>query len=322
MPGAIMQYTYPLPWETVVRAYLSRYPVHPKIPLMLAQDISAIDWHSDKGEVKVERRMKADIDAPYWIKRVFGVYWLYMWQTHSISLHERRMVSIARSNPSSTLFKAGEVATWEQHPDNENWTLFTVVAQVQLLPDWAFFSRFQSIIEGLVLRTYTGQFQLARKIDWEFIEQLYKKEAEEGNKAYSLVVPTSIPYFEPIRFPNNNPTLADIAPLSRSCAFTYVPPVCPDGNVATPPIAPAVLADSAEAPAQLTAKQQQQPCPASEKRQEEEAREREARLAPVVTMIDTWLRRSLERQRFDGTFDLGSTFHLDVPLSPCEGKIL
>lgn len=34
-----------------------------------------------------------------------------------------------------------------------------------------FFS-FQSLIESLLLRTYTGQFQLARKIDHEFIDQI------------------------------------------------------------------------------------------------------------------------------------------------------
>ena len=69
-----------------------------------------------------------------------------MWQTSTLNLKERRLVSVSHSNPTSTLYKAGEVtfskfcfvvnllqvATWEVHPENPNWTLFTVVGTLEL----------------------------------------------------------------------------------------------------------------------------------------------------------------------------------------------
>lgn len=172
----VMTFTYKLPWETVARAYLSRYPRHEAIPMMLAQELTLVEWNPTAQALKVNRRMKADLEGPYWLKRLFGIYHAYMWQTVTVDFPNRRMVSESSSNPASKLYAAGELATWEADPaDPENSTVFTVKAWLMLTK---FFLSVQTIIESILLRTFQGQFANARKIDHVFIEAITKEDAK------------------------------------------------------------------------------------------------------------------------------------------------
>lgn len=159
-----------LPWETVVRAYLSRYPKHEKIPMMLAQELTRVAWTAETKVLVVDRRMQADLDCPSWLKRLFGVYFVYMWQTVTIDVPARRMVSVSSSNPQSTLYKAWETATWQPDAaDPAHRTVFSVRSGLQLEP---FFLNVQSVIENFLLRQFRGQFDNARKVDHAFIDLL------------------------------------------------------------------------------------------------------------------------------------------------------
>ncbi|KAH3756848.1 SEC14 protein 1 [Pelomyxa schiedti] len=260
-----LDYVYHLPWEIVVRAYVSRYPLHPRIPMMLAADIMSVDWNPDTGKLVVDRRMKADLEAPYWLKRVFGVYWMYMWQTTTLSMKEKKLVSVSHSNPASTLYKAGEVATWEVHPENPNWTLFTVTGTLELEK---FFWNFQSIIESLLLRTYNTQFALARKIDHEFIDQLTKLD-EDNNELYTH-----------LRSDNVNTTSAS---ASASASATPTVSVALDPRI-------------------------------------EQVQQRHTEL--VILALQGWIERSYAKQKHTAAVDFRASFHHDVPVGPCEGKML
>ena len=159
-----------------MRAYLSRYPKHEKIPMMLAQELTRVEWKADEKLLEVDRRMKADLDAPYWLKRLFGVYWAYMWQTVTIDITGRKMVCVSSSNPESKFYKAWETATWAVDPeDPEHRAIFTVKSGLKLEP---FFFNVQSIIENFLLKQFRGQFDNARKVDHAFIDLLQKADAE------------------------------------------------------------------------------------------------------------------------------------------------
>jgi len=176
MPEVELSYTYDLPWEFVARAYLSRYPKHEKIPMMLAQELTRIEWKADSKVLEVDRRMKADLDAPYWLKRLFGFYWAYMWQTVTIDIPGRKMVSISSSNPESKFYKAWETATWAPDPeDPEHRCIFSVKSGLKLEP---FFFNVQSIIENVLLKQFRGQFDNARKVDLEFIKMMQESDAK------------------------------------------------------------------------------------------------------------------------------------------------
>ena len=54
-----LEYVYHLPWEVIIRAYVSRYPLHPKIPMMLGAEVSDCKWDPETGVLVVDRRMKA-----------------------------------------------------------------------------------------------------------------------------------------------------------------------------------------------------------------------------------------------------------------------
>jgi len=180
MPEVELSYTYELPWETVVRAYVSRYPKHEKIPMMLAQEFTRVEWKADEKHLEVDRRMKADLDAPYWLKRLFGFYWAYMWQKVTIDIPGRKMVCISSSNPESKYYKAWETATWETDPeDPEHRSIFTVKSGLKLEP---FFFNVQSIIENLLLKQFRGQFDNARKVDHAFIDLLKAADEKRTDK--------------------------------------------------------------------------------------------------------------------------------------------
>jgi len=180
MPEVELSYTYDLPWETVVRAYVSRYPKHEKIPMMLAQEMTRVEWKADEKHLEVARRMKADLDAPYWLKRLFGFYWAYMWQEVTIDIPARKMVCISSSNPDSKYYKAWETATWETDPeDPEHRCVFTVKSGLKLEP---FFFNVQSIIENLLLKQFRGQFDNARKVDHAFIAMLQEADSKRTDK--------------------------------------------------------------------------------------------------------------------------------------------
>jgi len=135
--------------------------------MMLAQELTRIEWKAEGKVLEVDRRMKADLDAPYWLKRLFGVYWAYMWQTVTIDIPGRKMVSVSSSNPNSKFYKAWETATWQPDPeDPEHRSVFSVKSGLKLEP---FFFNVQGIIENVLLKQFRGQFDNARKVDLEFI---------------------------------------------------------------------------------------------------------------------------------------------------------
>jgi len=144
--------------------------------MMLAQELTRVQWKSDEKHLEVDRRMKADLDAPYWLKRLFGVYWAYMWQTVTVDIPGRKMVCISSSNPESKYYKAWETATWAVDPeDPEHRCIFTVKSGLQLEP---FFFGVQSVIENFLLKQFRGQFDNARKVDHAFIDMLQEADSK------------------------------------------------------------------------------------------------------------------------------------------------
>lgn len=109
-----------LAWETIARAYLSRYPRHAEIPMMLAQELTSVAWDPAAARLTVARRMKADLEAPFWLKRLFGVYHAYMWQEHTIDFNAVRLsFSLSLSFPHPSLSLSISQAKQKKHKQKQ-----------------------------------------------------------------------------------------------------------------------------------------------------------------------------------------------------------
>ncbi|KAL1922397.1 uncharacterized protein VTP21DRAFT_9936 [Calcarisporiella thermophila] len=81
---------YPHPWDVVVRAYLRRYPTHPRVPVLLSSEVLSDELllpsmpptpypqHAGhdipvRGTRRIVRRCRVAIEMPTLVKKTFGV---------------------------------------------------------------------------------------------------------------------------------------------------------------------------------------------------------------------------------------------------------
>jgi len=167
-----LQYTYHHPFELLVMTYNSRFPTHKRIPVLLENIIKSVLFDPETSEVVVTRRVKVDLEAPYWLKRVFGIYHFYLLQTLTYNAKERWMSTVTKSLSYSSYITISEKVTWREHPENNGWTFFDEGASMQIL---SHFIGFEKIIEGFISKSYTSNFDNARKLDLDFIREVGDK---------------------------------------------------------------------------------------------------------------------------------------------------
>jgi len=167
-----LQYTYHHPFELLVMTYNSRFPTHKRIPVLLENFIKSVSFDYEKGEVIVTRRVKVDLEAPYWLKRLFGIYHFYLEQTLTYNAKERWMSTVTKSLSYSSYITITETVTWREHPENKNWTFFDESACMEIL---SHFIGFEKVIEGFISKSYTSNFDNARKLDLDFIREVQDK---------------------------------------------------------------------------------------------------------------------------------------------------
>ncbi|XP_078348702.1 SEC14-like protein 1 isoform X2 [Oculina patagonica] len=78
-----------------MRAYEKRFPTCHMIPVFLGSEILS-EYKSEDGAVhNVERRCKLDVDAPYLLKKIICVEYVYFNQTNCLDRRERTLTITA-----------------------------------------------------------------------------------------------------------------------------------------------------------------------------------------------------------------------------------
>ncbi|XP_037081502.1 SEC14-like protein 1 [Pollicipes pollicipes] len=92
----VQKYTSPIrvykyPFELVMAAYELRFPSCDMIPILAGTEILT-DEKSDDGAVHVvERKCRLHVDAPYLLKKIMGVDFIYFRQKNSLDMRARTL---------------------------------------------------------------------------------------------------------------------------------------------------------------------------------------------------------------------------------------
>ncbi|XP_014678148.1 PREDICTED: SEC14-like protein 1 [Priapulus caudatus] len=82
---------YKYPFELVMAAYEKRFPTCPMIPVFVGSE-TTYEYKSDDGAMHVvERRCKLNLDAPYILKKIVGVEYIYFIQKNSLDRRARTL---------------------------------------------------------------------------------------------------------------------------------------------------------------------------------------------------------------------------------------
>eukprot|EP01113_Clastostelium_recurvatum_P003768 TRINITY_DN1165_c0_g1_i3.p1 TRINITY_DN1165_c0_g1~~TRINITY_DN1165_c0_g1_i3.p1 ORF type:complete len:221 (-),score=31.59 TRINITY_DN1165_c0_g1_i3:124-786(-) len=203
MVNIVLDYSYQHPFELLVMTYNSRFPTHKRIPVLLENIIKSVSYDHVKKELTVVRRVKVDLEAPYWLKRLFGIYFFYIMQTLVYNVDERWMNTASQSLSFRNWVSVLEEVSWREHKDNKDWTYFHETASLELQ---AHFMGSEKIIEKFIGKSYSNNFENARKLDADFIQEALSKplqniiESCEEMIRRSLTLQKSEQYLEMVDF--------------------------------------------------------------------------------------------------------------------------
>jgi len=170
-------YTYQIPVETYLEAYNMRFPQHELFPYILDSETISKEVDPDTGNWTQKRKIKLDINAPSWFKKISGLHFVIFIEDTTFDISKRKASVFTVNETLSTKCVVTDTSSYEPHPDNPNWTVFTQSGECDLIMS-AF--GFQSRVEKMFLGTYASRYEEARKLDLVMIERLLKLKSEKN----------------------------------------------------------------------------------------------------------------------------------------------
>ncbi|KAL9646774.1 hypothetical protein ABK040_001196 [Willaertia magna] len=109
------------PWDLVVRAYEQRFPKNPTFfPYINNTEIlEKKETETTKYEV---RRVSIDPGMPGWLKSLTRIHDFVFVEKSTIDWKNKKMTLYTENETLSTYAHVSEDCTYQQHPDNPNWT--------------------------------------------------------------------------------------------------------------------------------------------------------------------------------------------------------
>lgn len=209
----VQQYQSPVrvykhPFPLVMMAYERRFPTCPQIPVFIGCEVT-LEEESPCGSVRTtERRCKLNVDAPYILKKIIGVDFIYFIQRNVLNRHNSILEIEAYNESFASRVTVLEKCRYFVHPENPEWTCFEQTASLDIKN----FFGFESSMEKLAMKQYAQNIAKGKEIIEFFINQL----KEDG-----------ITYVAPWAPPEKEPSLKDEnssveepkkqSPLKESC---------------------------------------------------------------------------------------------------------
>ncbi|CAD5216999.1 unnamed protein product [Bursaphelenchus okinawaensis] len=175
-------------FELVMAAYQMRFPTCPQIPIFVGSDI-VNEYHSPDGaEEVIDRKCKLNVEAPYLLKKMAGVDFVYFNQKNSLDRRNRTLVIEATNISFANRLVIVEKCVYYVHPENPEWTCFEQSASL----DVKSFFGFESAVEKLAVKHYSANIAKGKEILEFFIEELIKsgttyippfEDSENGKKS-------------------------------------------------------------------------------------------------------------------------------------------
>ncbi|XP_043504385.1 protein real-time [Polistes fuscatus] len=173
----VQQYQSPVrvykhPFALVMMAYERRFPTCPQIPVFVGCDVT-LDEESEDGAIRTtERRCKLNVEAPYILKKIIGVDFVYFIQRNVLNRRKSVLEIEAYNESFSSRVIVIEKCRYFIHPENPEWTCFEQTASLDIKN----FFGFENSMEKLAMKQYAQNISKGKEIIEYFINQL----KEEG----------------------------------------------------------------------------------------------------------------------------------------------
>ncbi|CAK9829833.1 Protein real-time [Anthophora retusa] len=173
----VQQYQSPVrvykhPFPLVMMAYERRFPTCPQIPVFIGCEIVS-DEELKNGAIRItERRCKLNVDAPYILKKIIGVDFVYFIQKNVLDRRNSILEIEAYNESFSSRVTVIEKCRYFVHPENPEWTCFEQTASLDIRN----FFGFENSMEKLAMKQYAQNIAKGKEIIEFFVNQL----KEEG----------------------------------------------------------------------------------------------------------------------------------------------
>uniref|UniRef100_A0A183CJ23 Protein real-time n=1 Tax=Globodera pallida TaxID=36090 RepID=A0A183CJ23_GLOPA len=161
---------YKHPFELVMAAYHKRFPTCPQIPIFVGSEITD-EWRSDDGaEEIIERKCQLNVDAPYLVKKIASVDFIYFKQRNHLNMRQRTLLIEASNISFSSRIVVVENCKYYVHTENSEWTCFEQSASL----DVKSFFGFETAVEKLAVKQYGSNIAKGKEVLEYFIDELIK----------------------------------------------------------------------------------------------------------------------------------------------------
>ncbi|XP_068633435.1 protein real-time [Battus philenor] len=160
------------PFEMVMAAYEMRFPSCPQIPVVVECVITEDSWTADDSQRFTTRRCQLNVDAPYLLKKMIGVDYIYFIQKNRLDLKNRELEIEATNETFSARIGVLEKCRYYVHPENPEWTCFEQSAVL----DVKNFFGLENTVEKIAMKQYAANIAKGK----ELIESFMKLVEAEG----------------------------------------------------------------------------------------------------------------------------------------------
>ncbi|XP_015122014.1 protein real-time isoform X1 [Diachasma alloeum] len=172
----VQQYQSPVrvykhPFPLVMLAYEKRFPTCPQIPVFVGCEVT-LDEESQNGAIRTtERRCKLNVEAPYILKKIIGVDFIYFIQKNVLDRRNSILEIEAWNESFAARVAVVEKCRYFVHPENPEWTCFEQTASLDIKN----FFGFENAMEKLAMKQYAQNIAKGKEIIEFFINELKKE---------------------------------------------------------------------------------------------------------------------------------------------------
>ncbi|CAF4931762.1 unnamed protein product [Pieris macdunnoughi] len=161
--------------KIMFEAYERRFPNCPQIPVVLECVITDDSWTADDAQRHTTRRCQLNVEAPYLLKKMIGVDYVYFIQKNHLDLKGRVLDIEATNETFASRVSVVEKCRYYVHPENTNWTCFE---QSALLDVKNFFG-LESTVEKIAMKQYASNIAKGKELIEEFMKEVYNDGVKE-----------------------------------------------------------------------------------------------------------------------------------------------
>ncbi|KPI95778.1 Protein real-time [Papilio xuthus] len=156
-------------------AYERRFPHCPQIPVVIDCSITDDSWSSDDSQRYTTRRCQLNVDAPYLLKKMIGVDYIYFIQKNHLDLRNRVLEIEATNETFAARIGVLEKCRYYVHPENPEWTCFE---QSALLDVKNFFG-LENTVEKIAMKQYASNIAKGKELIESFMREVFAEGVTE-----------------------------------------------------------------------------------------------------------------------------------------------